>query len=195
MVAEGTGSYSPGLGASLAAELIIRHARAGEAEPREVLAAAFRLAHQAVARAQSLDGPHGLYSGLGVGATAALLDAGGLTVAHVGDARAYRIREEGVERLTTDQVVEGLPMVVLSQVLGHREPIPALERHDARTGDVLILCTRSAAGLLADAAAAVGGGGARLLSGTPLREFVEKLAALSGGAVAALLVPSLSETL
>ena len=41
-------------------------------------------------------------AGMGTTLTAAIFDAGTLTIAHVGDSRAYLLRDERLERLTTD---------------------------------------------------------------------------------------------
>jgi serine/threonine protein phosphatase PrpC len=97
---------------------------------------------------------------LGTTLTAAYVSASGLVVMHVGDSRAYRLRERKLERLTHDHTLGealGEPTGNLSHVLvncvgGNAEP-PKLEiaSHAWRVGDRLLVCSDGLYGVVDDA--------------------------------------------
>lgn len=105
----------------------------------------------------------------GMGSTCTLAKIGGkLEIAHVGDTRAYLLRDGSLQRLTTDhtlvaQLVSAghvsaenarseLNRHVLMRALGTAEDVEVdLVRHDLRTGDRLLLCSDGLTGMLRDA--------------------------------------------
>ena len=62
--------------------------------------------------------------GMATTAVAALIDGGTATLAHVGDSRAYRLRDEQLERLTRDHswVEEQVRVGALSETAAHQHP-------------------------------------------------------------------------
>lgn len=107
--------------------------------------------------------------GMGATMVAALLapDAFRVTVAHVGDSRAYLLREGRLRLLTSDhswvneQVVAGLlsedaarshPLknVVTRALGGAQEPVADVREHEIRVGDLLLLCSDGLNGMVAD---------------------------------------------
>jgi serine/threonine protein phosphatase PrpC len=119
-------------------------------------------------------------AGMGTTVTAALVDAAGGTVAigHVGDSRAYLLRNGDLEQLTTDHslVAELVESGVLTPEEAERHPqrsaitrVVGVEQtveiesftFDAEPGDVFLLCSDGLSTMLADdemAAAIVGAG-------------------------------------
>lgn len=107
----------------------------------------------------------------------ALVSGGRVTVAHIGDSRAYRFRQGRLEQLTADhtfvaeQVRAGLipPERVathplrsrLTKALGVAETVEAaIADHELRADDVLLLCSDGLHGMAGDdeISAAIGGG-------------------------------------
>jgi protein phosphatase len=98
------------------------------------------------------------YKGMGTTVIAALVHDDAVTLAHVGDSRAYRIRDGGLERLTSDHsyVNELLEMgaltaeqaenhphaSVITRAVGPREEVEAdVETHRVLDRDVFLLCS------------------------------------------------------
>ncbi|MFE5793891.1 MerR family transcriptional regulator [Streptomyces sp. NPDC056503] len=121
--------------------------------------------------------------GSGTTLTAALLAGGRLVVAHLGDSRAYLLRDGRLRQLTRDDTVvqalvdagglepeeaaERPDRAVLLKALsgGEGASAPALGVHEVRPGDRVLLCTDGLSALaspaeLAGTFAAVGGAGA-----------------------------------
>ncbi|MBI5311300.1 MAG: Stp1/IreP family PP2C-type Ser/Thr phosphatase [Actinobacteria bacterium] len=132
--------------------------------------------------------------GMGTTLTAALLGDEELTLAHVGDSRAYRLRDGELTRLTTDHSLVG-EMVrrgaiteaeaevhpqrsILTRALG---PEPDVEvdtlTHSVRDGDVYLLCSDGLTGMVDDAQIAEVAG-----SGEPMRSVAEELIARANAA-------------
>lgn len=107
--------------------------------------------------------------GMGATMVAALLsdDLARVTVAHVGDSRAYLLREGRLQLLTSDhswvheQVVAGLlsedaarshPLknVVTRALGGAQEPVADVREHEIRAGDLLLLCSDGLNGMVED---------------------------------------------
>ncbi|MEA2444188.1 MAG: family protein phosphatase [Thermoleophilales bacterium] len=98
------------------------------------------------------------YKGMGTTVIAALVHDDAVTLAHVGDSRAYRLRDGELEVLTSDHsyVNELLQMgaltpeeaerhphaSVITRALGTREEVePDIETHRVRDHDVFLLCS------------------------------------------------------
>ncbi len=161
-VADGMGGH---LGGGTAAAMAVDALRGvGGAGDPTMLLAALEQANRTIARAAS-DDP-GL-AGMGTTATAALLEGGILYLVHVGDSRAYLIREGRMIQVTDDHSVVA-EMVrrgalaadaadshparhVITRALGVDADlqIDAL-RVDLEPGDVVLLCTDGLSGPVAD---------------------------------------------
>jgi PPM family protein phosphatase len=97
-------------------------------------------------------------SGMGTTVTAALLDDGRLELVHVGDSRAYLLRDGALRRLTDDHSIVGELVRrgllteeeadvhpqrnVITRALGAEPEVQVDERqYELRSGDVILLCT------------------------------------------------------
>jgi len=108
-VADGLGGHSAGEVASATAIRALARldgtSPEGPEPAREQLLAGFAAANRAV-REQAAGDP--AYAGMGTTLTAALLAGAALVLAHVGDSRAYLLRQgEPLRQLTSDQTVVG----------------------------------------------------------------------------------------
>jgi serine/threonine protein phosphatase PrpC len=189
VVADGMGGHSHGEVASQLAVTSIREFIAKSAdrdttwpfgmEPdlahhSNLLKMAVRMAHDHVLRAISKDGS--LY---GTGTTAA--------VAHVGDSRAYRLRDGRLEQITQDhtwvneQVVAGflskeqarthpLKNVVTRALGGESDVLVDVREMEVRPGDLFLLCSDGLTGMLSDSDIRD-----RLASGRSLHEICRTL--------------------
>ena len=130
-----------------------------------LLKMAVRMAHDHVLRAISKDGS--LY-GMGTTVVGVLLAGDTAAVAHVGDSRAYRLRDGRLEQLTQDhtwvneQVVAGflskeqarshpLKNVVTRALGGESDVLVDVRELDVRPGDLFLLCSDGLTGMLSDA--------------------------------------------
>lgn len=119
------------------------------------LANAIHLANQSI-RDSSSHNPQ--WSGMGSTIVAVLSEGNHFSIGHVGDSRAYLVRDGAVHQLTTDhslvmeQVRRGLITMdeaehskmqnVIVRALGAEESVePDLEDHEFVPGDVLLLCS------------------------------------------------------
>lgn len=160
-VADGMGGHSAGdVASATAVEVLAREVKdAGEA-----LAAAVKAANEAVHRQASSD--PGL-SGMGTTMTAMLAGPTSAQIVHVGDSRAYLLREGRLERLTRDHTVadrlarEGkIPAEdadrhpqrsILERALGVSPEVNVdVEVIDIRPDDRLLLCTDGLTSMLTD---------------------------------------------
>jgi serine/threonine protein phosphatase PrpC len=182
VVADGMGGHAAG---EVAADLAVREVeRAVEAtrdyedatwpsdwDPQLSLNAN-RLARAIISAHRRVTGAVEVDAGLrGMGATivASLLDSehGEVTVAHVGDSRAYLYRNQGIELITSDhswvheQVMAGLlseeaarshPLknVVTRALGGAQEPNVDIAQRTLEAGDLLLLCSDGLNTMLAD---------------------------------------------
>ena len=103
--------------------------------------------------------------GMGTTIVAAFIDRRQLVIAHVGDSRAYRLRNDRFEQMTKDHTwlaammaaepntrTEDHPMRhVLTNGIGMREDVtPAITDHDIESGDCWLLCSDGVHGYLAE---------------------------------------------
>lgn len=161
-VADGMGGHR---GGATAARLAVDALRAvgGAAAPEDLLVA-LRDANRDIAHAAD-DDPE--LAGMGTTVTAGLLDGGILYLVHVGDSRAYLIRDRRIVQVTADHSV-------VAEMVRHGTLAPAdAESHPARhmitralgvdsdlqidalrvdltPGDVVLLCTDGLSGPVAD---------------------------------------------
>lgn len=130
-----------------------------------LLKMAIRIAHDSVLRAISKDGS--LY-GMGTTVVGILVAGNVAAVAHVGDSRAYRLRNGRLDQLTQDhtwvneQVVAGflskeqarshpLKNVVTRALGGESDVLVDVREIEVRPGDVYLLCSDGLTGMLSDA--------------------------------------------
>lgn len=179
VVADGMGGHSHGEVASqMAVEAIrdfVRRAEQGDdtwpftydsrlERHSNVLKAAVRLAHDQVLRAIRHDGT---LHGMGTTVVGCLVRDGKAAVAHVGDSRAYRLRNGSLELLTQDhtwvneQVVAGflseeqardhpLKNVVTRALGGESEVAVDVAEIEMEPGDTLLLCSDGLTTMLDD---------------------------------------------
>jgi protein phosphatase len=129
------------------------------------LKAAIRIAHDKVLRAIRQDGS---LHGMGTTVVGILVQDGIAAVAHVGDSRAYRLRDGRLELLTQDhtwvneQVVAGylseeqarshpLKNVVTRALGGDSEVAVDVREWEIQTGDLFLLCSDGLTTMLGDA--------------------------------------------
>lgn len=144
-VADGLGGHVGGDVASRTAlreiDEVLTAERLRGGDPSELLPEALRAANHRV-RARVDEEPS--LRGMGTTVVLAHLDAtgGGLTVAHVGDSRAYTLSGGRLRRLTEDHVHRGLLGRTLIQAVGTQPHVePDLVRVSPEAGDRLLLCT------------------------------------------------------
>jgi protein phosphatase len=166
LVADGMGGHAVG---ELAAELAVgiiphtyhKHASSGSVSG---LRKAFIEANASI-HAKGQQNPE--FRGMGTTATALLIRPEGTWLGHVGDSRAYRIRNGVIEQLTFDHsqaweiarrqgvdpdTLDGLRSNVIIRSLGP-EPLVQVDvegPHPARAGDVYLLCSDGLSGQVAD---------------------------------------------
>lgn len=162
-VADGMGGHAAGeLAANLALDTLTQAYMEGRGSPPERLAEAVQAANLAVIR-------HAVGESVGMGTTllAILIDQGAALVAHVGDSRAYLLRDNELLRLTDDHswVAEQVRLGFLSEeearehqwksvvnnALGGEERV-RLELYGlpVRAGDRLLICSDGLSGVVAE---------------------------------------------
>ncbi len=149
-----------------------------------VLRAAIRLAHERVLRAIRQDSA---LHGMGTTVVGLLIDAGRAAICHVGDSRAYRLRQKHLELLTQDhtwvneQVVAGLlteqdarvhPLKnVVTRALGGDSDVQVDVRElQVEPGDLYLLCSDGLTTMLNDQEIFE-----RLSANAPLEEVCHRL--------------------
>ncbi len=164
-VADGMGGHAAGEVASrLAIETLFRHYYQGTAAAEPALAAAIATINEALcaqAAAQQA------FAGLGTTLVAALLHGDALTLANVGDSRAYLYRGGELTQITRDhswvaeQVAAGVLTAeeaarhpyrnVITHSLGpDRDPSPEFFHLTLQKGDLLLLCSDGLSNLVSD---------------------------------------------
>ena len=164
-IADGMGGAQAGEVASrLAATAIAQGDLGGDGE--EVVTALVRAANESVYR-RAVEDPAA--AGMGTTVTVALVaaDASMLTIGHVGDSRAYRIRNGALEQLTADhslvaelvrtgrltpeQAAEHPHRSVITRAVG-TEPVVDVDTFtlETRAGDLYLLCSDGLTDMIAD---------------------------------------------
>lgn len=144
-VADGLGGHVGGDVASRTAlgtvDRVLSRARLDEGDTAELLVGALREANHRVLD-EAREDPS--LKGMGTTVVVAHLAADGrdLTVAHVGDSRAYVLGATGLTRLTQDHVRGGLLGRTLTQAVGTGPDLrPGVTQVSLDAGDRLLLCT------------------------------------------------------
>lgn len=168
-LADGMGGYNAG---EVAAEIAVRTVAEAVGALHEAGLSVDDALTRAVAAAHVgvMEFAHARPECLGMGTTlvAAALEGDRLTIAHVGDSRAYRWRDDRLQRLTVDHSI-GQQMLdtgrmtaaqvrrlpargILTRALGVAGDAPRadLAVHDWRAGDLLLLCTDGLTDVLDD---------------------------------------------
>ena len=161
-VADGMGGARAG---EVASKIVVETLGEGLPEAgsdEERLAAAVR---EANARINDLAGAEPDRAGMGTTVTAAYVGEDGVAVAHVGDSRAYRLRDGQLERLTNDhslvaelvrrgklteeEAEEHPQKSVITRALGPEADVEVDRRtFPARDGDVFLLCSDGLTGMV-----------------------------------------------
>ncbi|MGA8171359.1 MAG: PP2C family serine/threonine-protein phosphatase [Methylocystis sp.] len=195
LVADGMGGHAAGeIASALAAEEVRRAVYASDAPPPEALRAALESANRAIL---DYSAAHPDTRGMGTTCTAILVRGGLLWLAHVGDSRAYLLRESALTQFSDDQTLhaqlirEGVMTPeeaanspggnIILQALGARdnfEPTISERGLELRVGDIVLLCSDGLHNLVSHSEIA------RILqANTPqeaCRELVEKALAAGG---------------
>jgi protein phosphatase len=155
VVADGMGGAQAGEVASRIAVESFRDGLDDSSEPEEALAALARVAN---ARIHELSHSHAEQAGMGTTLTAIYVGERDVSIAHVGDSRAYRLRDGELVRLTEDhslvdellrqgrltpeEAVEHPQRSVITRALGPEGVVEVDTRsYIAHDGDVYLLCS------------------------------------------------------
>jgi serine/threonine protein phosphatase PrpC len=174
-VADGMGGARAGEVASRIAAEAFEEQRDSSAPPERQLEQVAKEANRRIYELALRDEAH---RGMGTTLTAALVAGDAVSIGHVGDSRAYRLRDGELEQLTHDhslvaelersgqltaEAAESHPQrSIITRALG---PEPDVEvdthTHPARAGDVYVLCSDGLTGMISDdeLTALVRGGG------------------------------------
>jgi PPM family protein phosphatase len=164
-VADGMGGARAGEVASRIAVEEFDQAQAEGASPEKVLEDIARAANKRIYELAQRDETH---AGMGTTLIAAMVSGNQVAIGHVGDSRAYRFRDDELERLTQDHsLVEELrrqgklteeqaevhpQRSIITRALG---PEPDVEvdtfSFPARDGDVYMLCSDGLTGMVSEA--------------------------------------------
>jgi protein phosphatase len=195
LVADGMGAHAVGEMASELAAGIIPHAyhkQAGQTTPAQALRKSFIEANSSIHHRGQRNRE---FEGMGTTSTALLLRPEGVWIAHVGDSRAYRIRDGQIEQLSFDhslvweyarrqrldpEQVYGIPSNVIVRSLGP-EPLVQVDiegPHPFHDGDVYVLCSDGLSGPVSDNEI---GAVASVLPPSEACHFLVDLANLRGG--------------
>jgi protein phosphatase len=164
VVADGMGGARAGEVASAQAIAAFRAVRARPLPPEDVLRDAVRDANRRIV-ARAADDP--ATSGMGTTVTAALVVDGRVAFAHVGDSRAYLLRDGVIQQLSDDHSLVGELVrrgalsaeeaaahpqrSVITRALGSDAEVEVdTFTVEARDGDVFLLCSDGASGMLGD---------------------------------------------
>ncbi len=167
VLADGVGGHAHGEIASATTELVLRRAdKPPQGDVLEVLSAVVRQAREALETAAEMESGLGL-GDMGTTLIAVLTDGERIGLAHVGDSRAYLLRDGTLQRLTRDHTfVQDLVdagsisaeqarrhpqrSVVTRALDGHQHAEPDLTAVDADAGDRLLLCSDGVSDYLDD---------------------------------------------
>jgi PPM family protein phosphatase len=163
-VADGMGGARAGEVASQIAAEAFRDPRDPDQTPEQQLE---HVAQEANRRIYDLAARDQSRRGMGTTLTATLVDGDCVSIGHVGDSRAYRLRDGGLEQLTQDhslvaelersgqltpEAAEHHPQrSIITRALGpEREVEVDTHTHPARDGDVYVLCSDGLTGMISD---------------------------------------------
>ena len=136
-VADGMGGHAGGDVASrIAVDVLDEHLLAAGPEPGpDEIGAAIRAAHEAILRAARAESE---LEGMGTTLTALVAGARGCLIGHVGDSRAYCLRNGALEQLTRDQtwVQDQVDSGALTPEQARRHPFSAMITCALGIGDV-----------------------------------------------------------
>ena len=155
VVADGMGGAQAG---EVASHIAVESFQEGLGDTSQPQTALVERAEAANARIYELSHTNAEHAGMGTTLTAAYVGEEEVVVAHVGDSRAYRLRDGGLERLTDDhslvdelirqgrltaeEAVEHPQRSVITRALGPEGSVEVDVRSDrARAGDVYLLCS------------------------------------------------------
>ncbi|HXM87421.1 MAG TPA: Stp1/IreP family PP2C-type Ser/Thr phosphatase [Solirubrobacteraceae bacterium] len=165
VVADGMGGAQAG---EVASRIAVESFEAGVADTGHPEAALAALAQQANARIYELSHSNAEQAGMGTTLTAVYVGEREIAIAHVGDSRAYRVRDGELLRLTEDhslvdellrqgrltpeEAVEHPQRSVITRALGPEGAVEVDTRsYAARDGDVYLLCSDGLTTMLAEA--------------------------------------------
>jgi len=141
LVADGLGGLPAG---EVAAELAVERALEVYQESKN-LKRAFEMANHEVYR-QARENP--AYMGMSTTLVGAVIEGKFLTIANVGDSRAYLVKDTSINQITIDH---GLGMGVVTRVIGINPEVKVdIFKKDMGKGDLLLLCTDGLHGTLSD---------------------------------------------
>lgn len=164
VVADGMGGAQAG---EVASRIAVESFEPGVGDSSAPEAALATLAQQANARIYELSHSHAEQAGMGTTLTAVYVGEREISIAHVGDSRAYRLRDGELERLTEDhslvdellrqgrltpeEAVEHPQRSVITRALGPEGVVEVDTRsYAARDGDVYLLCSDGLTTMLAE---------------------------------------------
>jgi protein phosphatase len=191
VVADGMGGAQAG---EVASRIAVESFQAGLHDAQAPESALAELAHQANARIHELSHSHAEQAGMGTTLTAVYVGDREISIAHVGDSRAYRLRDGGLERLTEDhslvdellrqgrltpeEALEHPQRSVITRALGPEGAVEVDTRsYSARGEDVYLLCSDGLTTMLSEDRLAE-----LLLAHATLREAGEALIAAANEA-------------
>ncbi|MGW7523833.1 MerR family transcriptional regulator [Streptomyces sp. NPDC054783] len=88
---------------------------------------------------------------VGTTLTALLWTGARLALAHVGDSRAYLLRDGELVRITRDHRVEPHSLLLLKALAGGMDPVPDVRLQEVREGDRYLLCSDGLTEVVPDA--------------------------------------------
>lgn len=191
-VADGMGGHAAGeVAAGAAVDTLARLMRGSvKRDPEELMTAAIREANQIILERGA---EYEQLAGMGTTATAAVVRRGLLTVAHVGDSRAYLFRGGELQQLTEDHSLVGELVrrgrltaeeaavhpqrAVITRALGSTPDLDVdIVRQSLEPGDILLLATDGLTGVVPDEMIATTMSQA-LATGTSLSDLCSRLIA------------------
>jgi PPM family protein phosphatase len=164
VVADGMGGAQAG---EVASRIAVESFEGGLQDTTEPEAALAELTRAANARIHELSHSHAEQAGMGTTLTAVYVGEREVSIAHVGDSRAYRLREGELTRLTEDhslvdellrqgrltpeEALEHPQRSVITRALGPEGSVEVDTRsYSARDGDVYLLCSDGLTTMLAE---------------------------------------------
>lgn len=180
VVSDGMGGAEHGeIASAVAVAAIARHCRQSVSDPSlpiegpdrpdftpftNRLLSAVRYAHTSVLK-RVADDPS--FKGMGATVVAAWVQEDRLSLAHVGDSRAYRLRSGRIEQLTHDhsfvaeqvrlglmtdeQAAQSSLQTILTRALGHTEMVEVdAQEHIISDGDIFLLCSDGLSRMISD---------------------------------------------